>query len=85
MYVPANFPSTTLSTEFLKRILYNIVFFLPKSNSTEMENKTNREKNVKFLSLIAIQDAAYLPDKFYLAMCNILSLSRYLYLTLFES
>lgn len=50
-----------------------------------MENKTNREKNVKFLSLIAIQDAAYLPDKFYLAMCNILSLSRYLYLTLFES
>jgi hypothetical protein len=32
MYVPVNFPSTTLSTEFLKRILYNIVYFLLKSN-----------------------------------------------------
>jgi hypothetical protein len=66
MYVPVNFPSATLSTEFLKTIIYNIVFFLPKSNSTDMKNKTEGEKNVKFLPLIAIQDAAYLPDKFYL-------------------
>jgi len=59
MYVPANFPSATLSTEFLKRILYNMVYFLPKSNSTDMENNINGEKDVKFLPLIVIQDASY--------------------------
>jgi hypothetical protein len=65
MYVPVNFPSATLSTEFLKRILSNIVYFPPKSNSTEMEI-THRKKDVEFLLLIDVQEAVYLPDKFYL-------------------
>jgi hypothetical protein len=31
-----------------------------------MENKTDREKDATFPPLIAIQEAVYLPDKFYL-------------------
>ena len=77
-YGPANFPSATLSTEFLKRILLNIVYFLPKSNSTEMEI-TNRKKDVEFLPLIAIQEAAYQSRQFLSGMCIVSSLSGYSY------
>ena len=48
-----------------------MVYFLPKSNSTDMENNINGEKDVKFLPLIAIQDASYsCPISFILDVQN---------------